>query len=498
MSKRQRLLLVGFIEQTFYQQVAEKLGQHYTSDLVYCSHISSKAPVHFADMDIIDSHLLHRTDSICDAFSSPHRKPLDESILKNFRDCKILFNRTLDRVFVHPISQQEQERYFNTLLAYWIGYLEYSDDISAVFYTSAPHFPWDIVLFFAARFHQIPVRFVRTSPIDDCVLLSYDLQHNDPCIVKFSPEMAFLAPAIQLSHLRRQGSATLAESRKSNRQFLARGAVLRRARAWGELIGRAILSMVSAERRLERSRHYFRLSAISLVYNRVIQELRVRRFRSWLRRNSATGPLHRPYIYFALHSQPERTTDPEAGWFSDQILALELLSSALPDGWTIIVKEHPRQVGVTPADLRQRNFRSVRYYERLSAIPGVTIVSPWQSSSELIEHCEMVVSCTGSVLWEGLLQGRPGVSFGPTWHSACRSTPVVTTLSALRQEISRLVDLTPEDVYRDLEGFLRESRYSLVRSAGNTDQARRSRTQGDVLATNAAACLVESLAGEFD
>ena len=57
-----------------------------------------------ADEVVIDSHLLHRTDSIADAVSGQPRRPLDEGILKDFRDCKILFQRTLDRVFVPYFS----------------------------------------------------------------------------------------------------------------------------------------------------------------------------------------------------------------------------------------------------------------------------------------------------------------------------------------------------------------------------------------------------------
>ena len=339
----------------------------------------------------------------------------------------------------------------------------------------------------------MPVRFPRITPIDDCILFSHDLRSNDPCLVEFAPDMTFLSPTIDLRQLRGQESAALVQSQDINRHALVSGGAIVRVRKWVVLSGRAIASLVTSEGRSRRRRHYFRLNAVPLICLRALQEFKVRMLRSWLRRNADVGPLRRPYVYFALHYQPERTTDPEAGWFSDQILALELLSSALPDEWTIYVKEHPRQVGVTPADLRQKNYRNVRYYQRLTAIRGVEMVSPWRSSAELIANCELVSSCTGSVLWEGLIQGRPGISFGPTWHSACRSTPVVTTLPSLRSALVRLVGMTREDVHADLEEFLGKARHSFVTSAFNTEQADRSSIDAHVLAENTASAFMESL-----
>ena len=40
-----------------------------------------------------------------------------------------------------------------------------------------------------------------------------------------------------------------------------------------------------------------------------------------------------------MHYQPERTTDPDANYFTQQYLAIKLLSTALPDGYILYVKD---------------------------------------------------------------------------------------------------------------------------------------------------------------
>src|SRR4030043_207253 len=59
---------------------------------------------------------------------------------------------------------------------------------------------------------------------------------------------------------------------------------------------------------------------------------------------------NKPYIYFPLHYQYEATTCPMGGIYSDQLLAIELLSRA---GIQVYVKEHP---------MMSKN-RSLAYYK---------------------------------------------------------------------------------------------------------------------------------------
>ncbi len=49
------------------------------------------------------------------------------------------------------------------------------------------------------------------------------------------------------------------------------------------------------------------------------------------------------YVYFPLHYEPERTTNPDGGIFHDQFLTIVFLRKMIPDNIDIIIKEHPSQ-----------------------------------------------------------------------------------------------------------------------------------------------------------
>jgi hypothetical protein len=124
-----------------------------------------------------------------------------------------------------------------------------------------------------------------------------------------------------------------------------------------------------------------------------------------------------PFVYFALHYQPERTSCPDGDRFSDQFLAVSLVAAALPRGWRLYVKEHPSQFSY----LGQGELsRWAEYYDELAALPGVRLVPTSVSSFELIDRSRAVASVAGAVGWEALVRGKPALCFGAAWYGACR------------------------------------------------------------------------------
>ena len=77
--------------------------------------------------------------------------------------------------------------------------------------------------------------------------------------------------------------------------------------------------------------------------------------------------LVQPFVYVPLHLQPERSTNPLGGVFDEQYLMVGMISSELPSGWRIYVKEHPSQFA--PQFVSERG-RWTNLYETLLEIPG--------------------------------------------------------------------------------------------------------------------------------
>jgi hypothetical protein len=134
--------------------------------------------------------------------------------------------------------------------------------------------------------------------------------------------------------------------------------------------------------------------------------------------------LDEPYVFFALHAQPERTTDPEAGIYSNQLVAIQKLRTLIPEKWKIYVKEHPVQYDIKYLHLKQLRFRNPEFYNNIEKIQNAQIVSDKLSSEVLLHNAKAVATGTGSIAWEAILHGKQVITFGNTWlnpHQNCRS-----------------------------------------------------------------------------
>jgi hypothetical protein len=117
------------------------------------------------------------------------------------------------------------------------------------------------------------------------------------------------------------------------------------------------------------------------------------------------------YVYFPLHLQPEMTTSALGGPFVDQALAIELLSSILPNDIKIYVKENPKQMGF---------MRGPTFFHRVQRLKNVQLVPENINSHELIRNSIFVATITGTAGWEALSAGKVALVFGNAWY---RSLP---------------------------------------------------------------------------
>jgi len=140
-----------------------------------------------------------------------------------------------------------------------------------------------------------------------------------------------------------------------------------------------------------------------------------------------------PYIYLALHCQPERSTSPDGGLFVHQDIMVALLSAALPEGWKLYVKEHVSQF--RPYQQAERG-RTVEQYKRMSACPGVSLVPIEASSFELIDRARAVATVTGTAGWEALVRGVPALVFGYAWYAGCHGAYRIQSLDECKQALA--------------------------------------------------------------
>ncbi|HEV7346653.1 MAG TPA: hypothetical protein VGN60_13580 [Devosia sp.] len=154
-----------------------------------------------------------------------------------------------------------------------------------------------------------------------------------------------------------------------------------------------------------------------------------------------------PIVYFPMAGQPERTSNPQAGIFTNQLLIVNILSASMPDGWTLVVKDHPNQFH---PEFAVNMCRSEEYYEVIAAHANVRIVSTQQDPFTLIDRCAIVATTGGTSALEGIARGKPALLFGDAWYRDCPGVVRVRNLSDAQQAFAAM----PAVPHSALERFL--------------------------------------------
>lgn len=160
-----------------------------------------------------------------------------------------------------------------------------------------------------------------------------------------------------------------------------------------------------------------------------------------------------------LHFQPEAVTMPQGGIFADQLLVMDLLLAALPEGMTVWVKEHPFMFDMFAQD---KHERSVKFYEYLLKDSRVRFIDRSVTSRTLLEKGVIFASTNGTVSWEAMRIGKPCIIFGWSWFSQCKSCFVVDSVDSLKAAFAAAARKTPVEILADLDEFLAEFENRLI------------------------------------
>lgn len=140
--------------------------------------------------------------------------------------------------------------------------------------------------------------------------------------------------------------------------------------------------------------------------------------RRWQRRQAVLGQGGRrivaldqvrgPFVYFALHYEPELNSDIYGGEYANQVDALGRLVARLPEGWRVLVKENPQQRFLK---------RSPAFFERCRLLDRLEFVPDDTPSEALTRRAALVASLCGTVGYEAMLQGKCAIHFGEPWYA---------------------------------------------------------------------------------
>lgn len=116
------------------------------------------------------------------------------------------------------------------------------------------------------------------------------------------------------------------------------------------------------------------------------------------------------YVCVFLQLQPEQTTLPDGGLFVHHLFAIQSLYAAASKlGLSLVIREHP----ATFETAYNLTWRPRDFYRTVKGIgPGIFFDEIDADPYSLIQNAVAVSAITGTVLLEGLLQGRPAIAFG--------------------------------------------------------------------------------------
>lgn len=163
-----------------------------------------------------------------------------------------------------------------------------------------------------------------------------------------------------------------------------------------------------------------------------------------------------PFVVYMLHMQPEGSTLPQAGVFVEQYLAVQILAKALENtGIRLYVKEHYVQP-----------YRSRDFYRTLQEIRGVHLIRSTVDSKELLRHCLASSTCTGTIIIESIINGKPALVFGSGGTEYAPGVFKVKNAEecsrALREIQSEDFHIDQRDVRRYLKAFADHSVYAYL------------------------------------
>ncbi|MCQ4312603.1 hypothetical protein NAV33_11930 [Pseudomonas stutzeri] len=136
------------------------------------------------------------------------------------------------------------------------------------------------------------------------------------------------------------------------------------------------------------------------------------------------------YVIYPLHKQPEASIDVIGRYYDDQYLNVLNIWRGLPDGWSLLVKEHSNAVG----------DRGYSFYRKISRLEGVYLVHEQEDSYAIINGCRAVFTVSGTAAYEAALLGRPSFTFAPCFFNRLNLCRQITLADMQRYNVSELIE----------------------------------------------------------
>lgn len=345
-------------------------------------------------------------------------EPLDKELIEDMRECEAIFMNTISRQeWKTSIPYAERRRMYLKHLRFWNHYIT-SNKINLYLSAWLPHESPDVVIHHLCMKYNIPVVCFDVSTERDSSYIVHGFTEStaqvgkryEELLVEYKDVQDPLRIPLGQQFAERYEALTTAAGQKPPLQNQKYPLYLDHLIA---LLKRNPLQVVW------HGLTYCTPSGMKRACGALKRYWVIRRYRSYYDRHAVKPDLTKRYVYMALHFQPEMSTVPMGGGFSEQVLIAQMLNAYLPDDVLIYVKEHPRASSWLS--------RSEEFYREFLDMKRVRLVARDTDSFALREHCEAVATITGSVGFEALFRGKPVFMFGHRFYQYARGVYQIYT-----------------------------------------------------------------------
>jgi hypothetical protein len=196
-------------------------------------------------------------------------------------------------------------------------------------------------------------------------------------------------------------------------------------------------------------------------FDRMRRKYVVRRMVRFYDAHVTDPDLDKPFVYFPLQMQPECSTTPMAGAYTDQIIIAKMLNGLLPEGVFLYAKEHPNQSRQYP-DGRGRDSM---FYRDLLELKRVRFVARDYNSFDLLKHCMAVATGTGTIGMEALFKEKPVLLFGHTFYQYASGVFQITSVKDCTDALRAIFEEKAKPTIRGSKLFLKALEEVSVRGA---------------------------------
>ena len=445
-------ILVQGVDKYFFQDKFEIFHTKYKKISCIISFNLLNEKYEISKVDRIDLACLYNKNLINNAYHINYSTILDSNFLNLMNECQIQFFSTLDRCCALPLSISAQREYFYELVYFFKSFLENRKDIKNIFFSTTPHFPVDIILFYIAKYFSLNIIILSRTDFNNQFFFRNDWKtthyfnknifyNNKKFNINLQEDSSFVKHGSNLNKL----SISSIKSNKLNNNILKKYFYLikhsyfvfnNKKEFSSILLNNDINLFIIIKLHFKRFKENFNLYKI---YNNL----------------SIEPIMSSEYLFFPLHFQPERSTDPEGMFFSNQLIALQLLRSALPNNIKIYVKEHPRQFDPIIPDLRKLHIRSENFYNQILKLPNTFLVNIETDSKDLINSSKIIATITGSAGWEGILRGKPVFIFGRPWYASCNSCFIINDKNDIINSLNKIKNENFEQNLENVKNFIK-------------------------------------------